>query len=247
MLNVRLNDAAGPGVSHEQRLAAAHQITADALARHGPAILAVGIYGTTAIGLDGPHSDLDMTFITRIDISHESVVNTQDGLLVNLDYQTWDESVAEARNPELAGTWADFLVLYDPEGLFPALRAIAGALSDEEYAKAFARKVADDAATAMRKIRNAVVAADRAHFISACQSYSEAICRAICLRNRRYVTGHARLRETTKQLPVVPDGFVTLIDTISGASAATDQDAYDAAEALWAQIQGCVLATKSPA
>ncbi len=209
---------------------------ADALARHGPAILAVGIYGTTAIGLDGPYSDLDMTFITRIDISHESVANTQDGLLVNLDYQTWDESVAEAKDPELAGTWADFLVLHDPDGLFPALRAIAGALPDEEYAKAFARKVADDVATALGKIRNAVVAADRASFLSACQVYSEAVCRAICLRNRQYVTGHALLRERTKQLPVVPDGFATLIDTVSGANVATDQDAYDAAEALWAQI-----------
>ena len=95
---------------------------ADALNRRGTAIRAVGIYGTTAIGLDGPYSDLDMTFITRSDISEESQVTTQDGLLLNLDYQTWEHSVAEAKDPELAGTWADFLVLYDPEGTFPALR-----------------------------------------------------------------------------------------------------------------------------
>jgi len=40
-----------------------------------------------------------------------------------------------------------------------------------------------------------------------------------------------------KQVPVVPDGFATLIDTLSGVDAATDQEAYDAAEARWASIQ----------
>ena len=116
MLHVRLSAAAGPGQSHTERIATAQRTMSDAIVRHGSAILGVGIYGTTAIGLDGPYSDLDMTFITRIDIDHESKVTTLDGLLLNLDYQTWDESVAEAKNSELAGAWHDFLVLYDPEG-----------------------------------------------------------------------------------------------------------------------------------
>jgi hypothetical protein len=57
-----------------------------AVIRHGAAILGVGIDGTTAIGLDGPYSDLDMTVITRINIGQESAVTTGDGFLVNLDY-----------------------------------------------------------------------------------------------------------------------------------------------------------------
>jgi kanamycin nucleotidyltransferase len=237
MLRVRLSAAVGSGRSHWDRVAAAQRIMADALIQHGTAILAVGIYGTTAIGLDGPYSDLDVTFITRIDIGHESAATTQDGLILNRDYQTWDESFAEAKDPELAGTWADFLVLHDPDGLFPALRAIADALTYEDYARAFARKVADNVATTLGKIQNAVVAADRAFFLWSCQAYSAAVCRAICLRNRQYVTGLARLREMAKRMPVVPDGFATLIDTVSGAHAATDQEAYDAAEVLWTRIQ----------
>ncbi len=138
---------------------------AEAIDKHGNAIRAIGIYGTTAIRLDGPYSDLDMTFITRIDLGHESIVTT-----------------------------------------------------------------------ALGQIRNAVVAADRASFLWACQAYSEAVCRAICLLNRRYVTGRARLRDVTKQLPVVPDDFGLLIDTVSGAQATNDQETYDAAEALWAGI-----------
>ena len=151
-------------------------------------------------------------------------MTTQDGLLLNLDYQTWDESVAEAKNPELAGAWYDFLVLYDPDELFSALRAIADAVPDEEYARAFAKKVVDEVATNLGKIRNSVVAADRASFLWSCQAYSEAVCQAICLRTRLYVTGRARLREMAKQTPVVPDGFATLIDRVSGVHAATDQD-----------------------
>ena len=238
VLDVRLGFGAGPGCSHEERVAAAHRCMAEAMAKDGADILAVGIYGTTAIGCDGPYSDLDMTFITRTDLGQESAVTTRDGLLLNLDYQTWDESVEEARDPELAGTWADFLVLYDPDGLLPALRAMAEALTDDDYAQAFARKIADDVAANLGKIRNAVVVADRASFAWACQAYSEAVCRAISLRNRRYVTGRSRLREMTKRMPVVPPDYASLIDTVSGDSAATDQEIYDAAEALWTGIGG---------
>jgi hypothetical protein len=236
VLHVQLSPGVGPGRSHEERVAAAHRATAEAIAKHGADILAAGIYGTTAIGLDGPFSDLDMTFITRRDLGHESDVAMREGLLLNLDYQTWEESVAEARDPELAGTWADFAVLHDPDGLFPALRAMADALTGEDYARAFDRKVADDVATNLGKIRNAVVAADRASFLWACQAYSEAVCRAISLRNRRYVTGRARLREMTKRMPVVPPDYSSLIDTVSGVRPATDQEVYDATEALWSGI-----------
>jgi KNTase C-terminal domain len=237
VLQVRLSADAGPAKSHDERIAAAHAAMAEAMAKHGSTLLGVGIYGMTALCLDGPYSDLDITFITRTDIGHESTVVARQGLLLNLDYQTWDESVAEARDPELAGAWADFLVLHDPDGLFPRLRAIADSLTEEDYARAFTTKVADDVATNLGKIRNAVVAADRAGFLWACQAYSEAVCRAICLRNRHYATGRARLREVTKQLPIVPAGFASLIDEISGAHPTTDQQAYDAAEILWMRIQ----------
>ncbi len=74
MMHVRLSAAVGPGRSHGERITAAQRIMANAMIRHGTAILGVGIYGTTAVGLDGPYSDLDMTFITRIDIGHKSKV-----------------------------------------------------------------------------------------------------------------------------------------------------------------------------
>lgn len=236
-LHVSLSAQAPRGRSHEERLTAARRIMDAALAKHGDVILAIGIYGTTAIGLDGPYSDLDMTFMTRVAMGDASEVTTRDGLLLNLDYQTWEESVAEANDPELAGTWADILVLHDPDNLFPALRAIAGALTDEQYRKAFAKKVADDVTTALGKIRNAVVAADRASFRWACAVYAEAVCRAICLRNRRYVTGRAQLRALSKQMSIVPGSFPTLIDTVSGAHPATDQEVYEAAEVLWERVQ----------
>jgi hypothetical protein len=117
------------------------------------------------------------------------------------------------------------------------LQAIAEGLADEDYAKAFTKMVADEVATALGEIRNAVVASDRAHFLFACRTYSEALCRAICLLNRRYVSGRARLREMTKQMPVLPNGFATLIDAVSGAALAPDQEAYDAAEALCSEIE----------
>jgi hypothetical protein len=50
-----------------------------------------------------------------------------------------------------------------------------------------------------------------ASFGWACAVYAEAVCRALCQLNRRYITGLARLRKMTKQMSLVPDNFANLI------------------------------------
>jgi hypothetical protein len=104
MREVRISAGVPSGRSHSERLTAANEILSEAIATHGSAILCVGIYGTTAVGLDGPYSDLDMTFVTTIDLGSHSEVTLRGGLVLNLDFQTCDESVAEAKDPDLAGT-----------------------------------------------------------------------------------------------------------------------------------------------
>ncbi len=64
-MDIRLRDDLPAGVSHEQRIAVARELAARIVARHGPAVAAIAIYGTTSINADGPYSDLDMTISVR--------------------------------------------------------------------------------------------------------------------------------------------------------------------------------------
>jgi hypothetical protein len=57
------------------------------------------------------------------------------------------------------------------------------------------------------------------------------------LNDNADVTGMARLRNETEKLPLLPSDFARLIDVVSGATSATDQQITDADESLWARMR----------
>jgi predicted nucleotidyltransferase len=114
-MQVNLRDSVPVGHSHEQRMELARQLASLILEEHDAAVAAIVIFGTTAIGLDGPYSDLDVTVVTQSDLGHHSQCYLYDRLQINLDYQNIEESLAEASEPHMRGCWITYLPLYDPE------------------------------------------------------------------------------------------------------------------------------------
>jgi kanamycin nucleotidyltransferase len=51
--------------THTDRMALAERIARRLFELHGQAVLAIGVYGSTARGQDGPYSDLEMMAIVR--------------------------------------------------------------------------------------------------------------------------------------------------------------------------------------
>lgn len=223
------------GHSHQQRLDAARQLVALILEEHGDTVAAIVVFGTTAIGLDGPYSDLDMTVVTRRDIGGHSKCYPCNGLQINLDYQTVEESFEEAREPHAGGCWVTCLPLYDPTGIVARFRKAFEGITISECDQAFMAAMRDGLATSIGKIRNAVVSQDRAAFLNALQDFSECVCRALCIINGNHdITGTTRLRDETKTLAWLPVGFSEQIDQVTGATPVTEQEMYEAAEDLWA-------------
>ena len=237
-MDIVLRDNLPAGVSHEQRLRIARQLASRIVAHHGPAVAAIAIYGTTSIGADGPYSDLDMTVVTYPDIGQETKCYTCDGLTINLDYQTIEESMEEARDPNEGGPWMTVQVLYDPQGTIEQFRQTWRALTADDCRKQFVRYMRDLLITGIGKIRNAAIAGDRATMLHAAYGLAHDSCRALCMLNdKTYVTGSASLFRETRKLKLLPASFVQLIDVVSGAAPASDQEIYDAAESLWAGMR----------
>ena len=78
---------------------------------------------------------------------------------------------------------------------------------------------------------------DRAGLIGSAQNFGIECCRALQLLNGYYTTGEATLRNDTKHLSDLPNGFADRIDVAMGAKPASDQDVYDSVEALWADMK----------
>ncbi len=237
-MDIRLRDDLPAGVSHEQRLCVARELASRVVAKHGAAIAAIAIYGTTSINVDGPYSDLDMTIVTYPDMGHETKCYTCGGLTINLDYQTVEESMEEAVDPNEGGPWMTVGVLYDPNGVIEQLRQTWRALTADDCRGQFIRYMRDFLVTNIGKIRNAAIAGDRAMFIHAACDLAHDVCRSLCMLNdKTYVTGSARLFGETMKLKILPANFTQLIDIVSGARPASDQEIYDAAENLWAGMR----------
>jgi len=237
VFSIQLADSLPKGFDHDQRLRIARELCDLCLQQHGEKIAAIGIYGSTAIGLDDPYSDLDMTVVCRADLAAESKCYSHLGLPINLDYQSIDDCLEEANDPVEGGCWIDFLVLHDPENIVETFRETFRHLGPPDYLKHLERKVQDDLTTLIGKIRNAVLSGDRAAFIRSTQDFGEEICRALLLINETHSTGCARLLSHTKNLPIKPERFDENIDILLGARLADNQRIYTSAEALWDQVR----------
>ena len=234
-MNTILRDSVPPGHSHQQRLDVAGQLASLILDKHGDTVVAIVVFGTTAIEQDGPYSDLDMTVVTYDDIGGHSKSYSFNGLQINLDYQTIEESLEEAREPHAGGCWVRCLSLYDPNNMVAQFREVFEDVTRDECGQAFVGIMQDDLATDIGKIRNAIIAQDRAMLIKTLQHFGEQVCRALCIINGNHdVTGTARLRDETKTLSLLPPKFAEEIDRATGATPATEQEMYGAAEDLWA-------------
>jgi hypothetical protein len=240
-MDVAVRKDVGPGHSHEHRLAVARRLAARVLDRHGEAVVAIALVGSAATGADGPYSDLDVTVMTREDVGDQSKCYPLEGLQINLDYQTVEESFAEAREPHGGGCWLACVPLYDPAGLTRELASAHRAVGPEACREAFLRLVRDDLSTLVGKARNAALAGDRASFLAALCAFGRAACRALCVLNgNRSATGEAGLIALAKSLAILPPRFGELIDVISGAVPSCDQAMYDSLEEAWAGIRTIV-------
>jgi kanamycin nucleotidyltransferase len=240
-MDVALRKDLSGGHSHQHRLAIARQLAGRIVARHGEVVVAIVVFGSTAIGADGPYSDLDVTVVTRVDLGDQSKCYPCEGLQINLDYQTVEESFDEAREPHGGGCWLTCISLYDPTALTRELASAYRAIGREAHQDAFLRVVRDDLSTSVGKARNAALAGDRSSFIAALCAFSQAACRGLCMLNaNRPVMGNASLIAEARSLPIRPPRFSDLIDIISGAVPSCDQTMYDSVEELWAGLLGVV-------
>lgn len=233
-MNIHLSSTRPDGFSHEQRLDAARSLASLVVERHGDAIAAVVVAGSAAVDLDGPYSDLDMTVVTHAGLSDQTKCYTWRGLTINLDYQTIDESLEEARQPYEGGCWRDVLSLYDSNQTVQRLAEESRRVSIDACREAFATAMGDSLVTYVGKVRNSAISGDRQQLIEAAIKFGEDCCVALLgLNDNQAVTGSTRILAATKRLPLLPDRFAELIDIVRAAVPSTEQQLYDAVESLW--------------
>lgn len=146
------------------RLALAKEIAVELRQREGRNLVAVGVYGSVALGQERRHSDVDLLVVVRK--KRRTIRHTlREGILVTILQLTALEAREEATGSradinDALGGWRSIRPLYDPSGLLTRLRSQARRPSPRRFEAAALRAFLETYED-YGKLLNATEAGDR--------------------------------------------------------------------------------------
>lgn len=229
-------------MTHDERLALAHEIAAQLRAHYGDDLLALGLYGSLARGTDGLYSDIEMFCILQgkeIDYSHEW---TTGPWKAEVDLMSKDMIFADAA--ELDGNWAmthgsyaHVLPLYDPGGFFPTLAKVVTAHTDEAYNNILHTLIVGEIYEMVGKIRNAQAYNDPSSlpfFVMQLALYGAWL---IGLANRHLYASASRMFADSLTLPNRPAGYDELCQTMLSGALSEPEKLIELANQFWEGVE----------
>jgi kanamycin nucleotidyltransferase len=211
----------------------ARSVAENALARYGANVLAIGVFGSTARGTDGPYSDLEMMIVVREPVGVRRHEFYMEGWKTEVEFLAADALLAGLH--ELDGGWAfsggqftDPLSLYDPEGFWDRVRKRAASIPDAVFREALRGAVVGDFLENFAKYRNARLRGDTA-FQRLC--FCDLACNALDiagLANQTCYTSWAVAVAQSLTFPTLPDGYAPFMELFESGDL-TDSSRLDAA------------------
>ena len=232
----------GPrAMSHAQRMDLSREIADRARARYGDRIVAIGIYGSVARGMDGPFSDIEMLCVLRTVGEEFSIEWATGPWKAEVDFSSEDVVLREAATIE--GTWPlthgaflTVLPLFDPERFFERLRDVVTGQPVEKFHAAIEETLVGELYEFVGKLRNARAEGNTAYIPELAVSMARYGAYVLGLAHRHtYSTGSQVLAEAL-MLPERPDGLDTLCRLVMSGSLADPEAVAAAVEACWSGL-----------
>jgi len=225
-------------IERSQRLVTVQRILALLGQRFGAELLAVGLYGSTARGSDGPYSDIEMYAVIEGEDLDTSFEWSAGEWKAEVDIYSPDNIRAEAALlegdwPITHGSFVYLQALQDPQGFFPELAQAALQHADEEWEAVIREEIIGEIYELIGKVRNAEA---RGQF-SSLASYAVHLTRhAACLvglANRHLYTSSYTLLEDALALAQPPAGFDPLCRRVIAGQLSDPQELIQLSNTFW--------------
>lgn len=224
------------GMTHEERLVIAGEISRRILETHGDTVLAVFITSSTAKGLDRAHSDLEVSAVVRDGVEIEDRSYVFRGILVEIDYPQESRLLRATRRvthkwPVEADGYRSRLVLFEREGW---LRRLDEAVAESDAADI--TRALQRGTTSLLENRDKLRNARRAGDVMDIRvngfwtAYAAAIL--VLLLNRRYMITSSRLYRQAFECPDQPKDFRRLVEVLVGVVSSSADEVAEAVERL---------------
>ena len=240
--------------TRDERLALAREICARLRDVHGDALHAVGVYGSTARGTDGPYSDLEMwCVVSELPVVGDRGAGGSDRgdhyahewvhgpWKAEVDVYTAEALLAEAARVEgdwslTHGSFEVVLALYDPHGYFARLRAAAVSASPGTFHETLREVIVGELYEDVAKARNAMAMGHATALPQIAFWIATYGAFAIGLANRHRFTTATRRFEEARTLPNRPLGYDRLADLVMAGTLSNAHEVASAIERFWADL-----------
>lgn len=229
-------------MARAQRLQLAFKIADQIHDHYGDDVLAIGVYGSVARGMDGPYSDIEMHCVLRgrgVDTAHEWSVGPW-----KAEVDVYSEDVVLGRAAEVDVDWpithgafAEVLALYDPTGFFSRLRVAA--LSQPEYVfqQTMRDVIVGELYERVGKIRNARMSQNNGCVPYLAVELAKFGACLIGLAHRHLYTSGPLIFEESLTLPGRPDGYDALCRVVMVGELTDTSGIADATDVFWAGVE----------
>lgn len=224
--------------TREEKMNIIHQIKDRLLQLHGDNILAIGLYGSIAQGIDGPYSDIELQVVTQDGVSlpgHEFIyppfkieIGMEQKRDIFKDAASVDDSWAIT-----AGAYVHLQEIYDPANLLAEIRKLPLQVSDEAIKETMREFMIWEPYETMGKIRNNVQSGNLGYLPLGAKDLTWQTAKLIGLANRTFYNTRAKTLEESLSLKSRPSGYDELAQLVMRGQLLQIDHVYELCEQLW--------------
>ncbi len=223
-------------MTHEERLQIAREVAQKILEKHSDNITAIAIYGSTAKGEDGPHSDLDMWVATREPMD-DGRFFVYRGMPFSINWDTEEGRIRSAGRvnsfwPMEADEFRSYIVLFERGDFFERLREATLELKEEDFTQSVQVRMARTFESS-NKVRQAWGRGDRYTLLAEARVLTWSVAMTLGVLNRRYYRSGRSFYQASKEMPLQPKDYPWLLDVAGGFTTVEPEQVYRAGMELW--------------
>lgn len=208
------------------------------LAARGEDMLAIGVYGSIALGTEGPYSDIEMHVITKDGIKIETLEFVYDKFKIELSTNEKTAFFQEAEEVDdswaiKAGAFINILPIHDPENIFEQVKTLPFKASDEARRKIMKQFMVWEPYETIAKIRTNQSLGNSAYLPLGAKDLLWQTAKLIGLANKSYYSTRARTLEESLEMESIPAGYRALADFIQAESLQDTEKLHNLCEELW--------------
>lgn len=208
------------------------------LAAHGDDILAIGVYGSIALGTEGPYSDIEMHVITKDGAKMETLEFVYERFKIELTTNSRTAFLKEAEEVNdswaiTAGAFIHIIPVHDPASFFEQVKDLPFKASDKVRQDLMKQFMIWEPYETVAKIRTNYSGGNFNYLQIGARDLLWQTAKLIGLANSRYYTTRARTFEESLAMESIPAGYRELLDYFHGSQLSEHEKTYYLCEELW--------------